>query len=160
MSFAVGAWVGGTIAAGIAILGMTLPEGSFAIWGRVSVNRAAIVGMALFGIPVAIFLGGRLARGLVGANLRRVMERGLMMAILAVVLGAIEVVAVWLALEIPKSTAGPAVLLILPYFIAAPIVGMVVFGPAVLVVTIPAGLAWAAIVRLLLGAERAPAVAP
>jgi hypothetical protein len=160
MTSAIGAVVGGTIAFGIAVLGLMLPDGSFDIWGSVRVDRAAIVGMALFGIPVAIFLGGRLALGLVGANLRRVAERGLTIAVLAVALGAIEVVAVGLALEVPRSTAGPAVLLLLPYLIAAPIVGMVVFGPAVLVVTIPAGLAWAAIVRLLVGAERAPEVAP
>jgi hypothetical protein len=160
MTSAIGASVGWVIALGIAVLALMLPGGSFEIWGRFTIGREAIVGMALLGMPVAIFLGGRLARGLVGANLRRVLERGLAMAILAVVLGALEVTAVGLALELPKSTAGPAVFLLVPYFLAAPIVGMIVFGPPVLVVTIPAGLAWAAIVRLLLGSERAPEIAP
>ena len=160
MNSAVGALVAGSISVGIAILCLLLPQGSFILWGNFRVDRAALVGMAVFGIPVATFLGGRLAQGLVGANLRRVAERGFTLAILSVVIGAVEVTAVWLAIEIPKSSAGPAVLLLLPYFVAAPIVGVVVFGPPALIATIPAGLAWAAIVRLLLGAERAPEVAP
>jgi hypothetical protein len=156
----IGAAVGLVLAIGIAVLCLPLPAGRFPIWSRLEIDTPAIVGAAILGIPVAGFLGWRLGPGLVGAGLQTVISRGLAMAGLAVVIGAFEAVAVGLVFEVPRSGAGLGVLLAVPYLLAAPIIGIVLFGPLVLLVTVPAGIAWAAIVRLLIGRERWPEVAP
>jgi hypothetical protein len=156
----IGAAVAFMLAIAIAIVCLLLPAGDFTIWSGLEIDTPAIVGTAVLGIPVASFLGWRLGPGLVGASLAAVIARGLAMASLAVVIGALEAVTVGLVVELPRSNAGLGILVALPYLLAAPIVGIVLFGPLVLLVTMPAGIAWAAMVRLLLGRERWPEVAP
>jgi hypothetical protein len=119
-----------------------------ALWG-VRIEGSALPAYALLGVPIVAWLGWHLGPAVVHGGRRTVLARAVWMAVLAVVIGAFCVVFVTVAIELPGSQVRwPDALIALPYLLAAPIVGIVLFGPFVLLVTLPAAIAWAGLLRL------------
>lgn len=137
-----------SIALAIAAVAAQLDAVAFRV-GGVRIDPGALPAYSLLGVPIVSWLGWYLAPGAAFGSRRTALARALAMAILAVVIGAFVVVFLGVAIELPGSNIRfPEALVALPYLLAAPIVGIVLFGPFVFAVTLPAGVLWAAIVRL------------
>jgi hypothetical protein len=76
-------------------------------------------------------------------------RQAVLLAILAVVLGSFSATVVGTLADLPGSNVDWRVLLLLPYLIAIPIVGIVLFGLHAFAVTLPAALLWMATLRVL-----------
>jgi hypothetical protein len=146
----VGALVAASIALAISTLAAQLDVVAFRVIGGVRIDPGALPAYSLLGVPIVAWLGWHLAPGAAFGSRRTAVTRALAMAILAVVVGAFFVVLVAVVQEVPGSNVRwPDALIAFPYLLAAPIVGIVLFGPFVFAVTLPASLAWAVGVRLL-----------
>jgi hypothetical protein len=144
---AAGALVAATISLAISALGARVDLGELRLYGSIRVGSDAIASLGLLGVPVVAWLGWRLAPVAAHSAWRPALWRAVLLAVLAVVLGSIVTVAVGLVRELPDSNVTWTAVAALPYLLAAPIVGIVIFGPPVLVLTLPASFAWLLVLR-------------
>jgi hypothetical protein len=142
-----GALVAATISLAIAALGSRIDLSEVRLYGGIRIGSNPIATLGLVGVPVVGWLGWLLAPVAAHGAWRPAIWRAVLLAVLAVVLGSVVTVAVGFALELPDSNLTWTAVAALPYLLAAPIVGMVLFGPPVLALTLPASFAWLLVLR-------------
>jgi hypothetical protein len=155
-----GAILAATIAAVIALAAGRLQAEPWRPFGSVVVDPGGLASAAIMGAPIVAWLGNRLADKAAGGTWTEALVRAIWMAVLAVVLGSVATVLVAVALELPGSNVGWEALILLPYLVAAPIVGIVFFGPLAIAVTLPAAIVWVVILRMLVRPPGPPGPEP
>lgn len=144
----IGAIVGACIAIGIGGLGVVSLD-SILDWRGLATGFAMVPQITLLSTPLVAWLGWRLAPGAVGGSRAHALMTGIKMAVLTVGGGAFWVVGLGLVASMPDAVANGSVeLRSIPFLVALPVIGILVVGPFALTLTIPAGLLWAAIVRV------------
>ena len=139
---AAGALVAASISVSIAALGSRVDLGELRLYGSIRVGSDAMTMLGLLGVPVVAWLGWYLAPVAAHGAWRPALWRAVLLAVLAVVFGSVVTVAVGFVMEVPGSNLTWTAVAALPYLLAAPVVGIVIFGPPVLALTLPASLAW------------------
>ena len=161
----IGGAVAGAICLGIAGLGVL--EGAAAASGLYPTPGAAALdgggpsaffGIGLAGLPVATLLGSLFAPAVIAAHPERAIRLGMYMGILTVVLASFEIV---IAMTVEMYASGftapidpvADLSVVIPAMVVASavvaLVGIALFGPFALLLTVPAAVVWAQLLRRL-----------
>ena len=161
--------IGGAVAGAmsLAIASVGVLEGAAAASGLYPTPGAAaldgggpstLFGIGLAGLPVATLLGSLLAPAVIAAHPERAIRLGMYMGILTVVLASFEIVMAMMVDMYVSGLVSPIdpvadLSVVLPTMVVASavvaLIGIALFGPFALVLTVPAAVVWVQLLRRL-----------